>query len=130
MNTPYFSGDIKPARPGVYLRRHYDGVNGYDSFYSKWNGKHWLLNSPNFETASNVNSLGVSAWQNIPWCGEYKLTDWEYGAPEHVGWYLTKYYIGGVAETMLWWNGSHWLNEEDGILMWIQTLSYKGLVLE
>lgn len=45
--TPWFRGDVKPARPGVYQRRW-----GTDSLYAKWDGRNWFMSCQTPEIAA------------------------------------------------------------------------------
>jgi hypothetical protein len=64
--TPWFTGDVKPVRPGVYQRR---GVNGR-VYYSRWPGDNWLFGL--WYTPSDASHLFLhraSMHQALPWRG-------------------------------------------------------------
>lgn len=67
--TPWFQGDVKPARVGVYTRDDSDTDcdNGLPA-YSHWNGSRWghLCGSKDI-AQRNVDY--VSAYQSLPWRG-------------------------------------------------------------
>lgn len=60
--TPWFPGDVKPARKGVYER---DFPNG--SLYSRWNGRHWIFGYYAVEHAAT--RVGKSLYQTKRWRG-------------------------------------------------------------
>jgi hypothetical protein len=61
--TPWFSGDVRPARKGVYERMGQIGVR-----YSHWNGAFWGLTLPTPEWAlQNRNS--PSHHHHLRWRG-------------------------------------------------------------
>lgn len=62
--TPWFSGRIKPVRPGVYQRK---GLNGTTQ-WSKWDGRQWLINCVKKENAAKAK---VSSFYQtgLPWRG-------------------------------------------------------------
>jgi hypothetical protein len=68
--TPWFSGDQKPVRVGVYRRNIFG--KGIAS-YSYWNGKFWGLYSPMPDVASSLSWKNFrSKVQNLPWRGVMK----------------------------------------------------------
>lgn len=60
--TPWFSGDVKPARSGVYVRD-----LGFAVLYAMWNDAAWLDGRRSAEDTRYVTT--VSAYQNAPWRG-------------------------------------------------------------
>lgn len=66
--TPWFPGDVKPVREGVYERFWCEGDSPN---YSYWNGSSWglLTDTP---TQARRNMRHVSAWQDMPWRGVEK----------------------------------------------------------
>ena len=64
--TGWYEGTQKPAYIGVY-ERVFGSVSYTLYLYSKWDGKEWLINSGDVDTA-NIQRLG-SLSQNIPWRG-------------------------------------------------------------
>lgn len=63
--TPWFPGSVKPARPGVYIRRMYFGRN---ILYSRWSKGYWHLASPTIEGADAMPNH--SPYQSeCEWCG-------------------------------------------------------------
>lgn len=67
--TRWYEGTQRPAYIGVYERM-FSSVSYTVYFYSKWDGKEWLINSGDVDTA-NIQRLG-SLSQNIPWRGLVK----------------------------------------------------------
>lgn len=66
--TPWYPGDVKPVREGVYERRRI-GVG--TPYYSYWNGRWWglLCITP---TTARHNSRHTSIVQNREWRGVKK----------------------------------------------------------
>ena len=65
--TPWFSGDVKPVREGVYERQY----NEDGSQYCYWNGKFWGLYATIPKIAVWLQNSS-SADQNLPWRGVEK----------------------------------------------------------
>ena len=65
--TPWFTGDQKPARVGSYERQYKSGI----VFYSWWDGMRFGLgmSSP---AQSFGGSVMPSTDQNLPWRGIFK----------------------------------------------------------
>ncbi len=61
--TSWFPGDLKPVRPGVYMRKMPWGGYGY----SQWDGSRWYVCAENVAAATCVTK--VSATQDAPWKG-------------------------------------------------------------
>ena len=61
--TPWFGGDVKPVRAGVYERKIPDSGTAYWNF----DGRHW--NYGGDSTPTNVGSIGLAFNQNMPWRG-------------------------------------------------------------
>ena len=70
--TPWYHGDVKPVRVGVY-QRDYSGTSiGHSrSHYCYWNGKFWGLYATNPKIAAWLQNSS-SADQNLPWRGVAK----------------------------------------------------------
>jgi hypothetical protein len=62
--TPWFSGKVKPARPGVYQRNTWG--NKHNPTYSLWNGRYWGFSS---RTPEGAVRREASNLQNKPWRG-------------------------------------------------------------
>jgi hypothetical protein len=63
--TPWFDGDVKPARVGVYERRY---PNPNPNRYSYWNGLWWMFSGATIEGAASVERT-VSTCQDAAWRG-------------------------------------------------------------
>lgn len=64
--TPWFRGDEKPERPGVYQRRYGDG----DTDYSLWDGWHWMCSMATPAEAAAVRAKSVcNGKAALPWRG-------------------------------------------------------------
>ena len=61
--TPWFPGNVKPSRPGVYERKF--GQLGLR--FSKFDGNVWLSPAPFVEMAER--STSISGYQSDPWRG-------------------------------------------------------------
>ncbi|QIM51581.1 hypothetical protein [Hydrogenophaga crocea] len=61
--TPWFPGETKPVRIGVYERLGNDGRTAR----SKWDGEYWLGGARTTDEAASVTSRAL--WQNLPWRG-------------------------------------------------------------
>jgi len=60
--TPWFPGDVRPARPGVYQRQSRD--------YSYWDGRHWHAERPDMKTAYMLgDSNPAPILQSVSWRG-------------------------------------------------------------
>lgn len=65
--TPWFPGSVKPFHVGVYeTRREQNDC----SFFSKWDGKQWLIDCRMPEQAKSKR--GRSAFQDREWRGVLK----------------------------------------------------------
>lgn len=60
--TPWFSGDVKPARKGVYLRKYMAG-----DAYSRWDGKAWMRGSWEHDLAKKMCAFSLN--QHLQWRG-------------------------------------------------------------
>jgi hypothetical protein len=49
--TPWFPGSVKPTRKGVYERK---ATHEQWFVYSRWDGKHWHLNSLSLKAANQA----------------------------------------------------------------------------
>lgn len=68
--TPWFPGDVKPARPGVYERCYAQDMPGEMQpmkCYCYWNGKQWMTYESTPEAAAR--EVVVSDWQHEWWRG-------------------------------------------------------------
>jgi hypothetical protein len=64
--TPWYPGDVKPHRKGVYERQ----CPEPDDRYSYWNGEFWAPSDSTIDGAMDpfwIDSL--SDWQTVPWRG-------------------------------------------------------------
>lgn len=61
--TPWFDGGIRPARMGVYERKHGDGV-----MYSYWDGGRWCYSMYTAAGTLQYRHL-MSKQQELPWRG-------------------------------------------------------------
>lgn len=65
--TPWFPGNVKPVRKGVYER---DWLDGGPQWFSYWDGKNWCFGDETAEGAKYAaNMLHTSAHTNFPWRG-------------------------------------------------------------
>lgn len=62
--TPWFPGDVKPVRDGVYERR--SNIDGM-AYFSLYRGGDWWQMTSSFFTS--VNSKFRSDRQSLPWRG-------------------------------------------------------------
>jgi hypothetical protein len=65
--TPWFDGEIKPVRVGVYQRKWDDGSIGY----AKWHGEHW---GPSYDVTNplavqQADRSGFGFQTLMPWRG-------------------------------------------------------------
>ena len=67
--TPWFPGDVKPVREGVYERDYINASPG--KFYCYWNGKFWGLYGTNPKISMWYQDK-PSTEQNLPWRGVVK----------------------------------------------------------
>lgn len=65
--TPWFPGDVTPARRGVYLRVINFGTGAQERF-SYWDGKQWGGYSTTAEAALESKDYR-SGYQKVKWCG-------------------------------------------------------------
>lgn len=65
--TPWFSGEVKPARPGVYQRLYPFGAVAY----SRWNGQNWMLpmQEPFAAEAERIHAVCQSHVEGPKWRG-------------------------------------------------------------
>jgi hypothetical protein len=59
--TPWYPGDVKPVRVGVYERKSHTGT------FSYWDGKRWGMGAHFARQAANDRD--PSAFQREPWRG-------------------------------------------------------------
>lgn len=64
--TPWFPGNVKPARPGVYQQ--YSGT-GKELGYQFWDGSHWHLWFETADQAAANREVASFALQEDPWRG-------------------------------------------------------------
>lgn len=64
--TPWFTGDQKPVRVGVYQRK-----QGESSHYSYWCGDPWGASAHDMMSAKAYSPY-ASLSQNLPWRGVMK----------------------------------------------------------
>ena len=62
--TPWFTGQTKPSRTGVYQRDAFSSLYTY----SYWNGKQWMWTGSTVKSAHNHNGM-PSSHQCEPWRG-------------------------------------------------------------
>lgn len=64
--TPWFNSTQKPARPGVYQRRH-----RHFGFYvfAYWTGEKWMLGAESPELAAKEQKLSVNQLTGFYWRG-------------------------------------------------------------
>jgi len=60
--TDWYSGDVKPVREGIYLRKVPAGER-----YAHWNGKSWAVSA---ETP-------MDAFYNMRWRSEFQYAPWK-----------------------------------------------------
>lgn len=73
--TPWFPGEVRPVRPGVYQRRiplakphgRAWSVERYLLVYARWNGKCWLAYGMTAKAAAQ--NRAVSSFRGCPWRG-------------------------------------------------------------
>lgn len=64
--TPWFPGDVKPVRPGVYQQL----SGNRDEFgYQRWDGRRWCLWCRKADDAARSRLVAASGFQNDPWRG-------------------------------------------------------------
>ena len=68
--TPWFPGDVKPVRVGVY-ERNYGNDRLRDCNYCHWNGKFWSIWATTQRGAVHLKN-NASRWQDLPWRGVEK----------------------------------------------------------
>lgn len=66
--TPWFPGDLKPVRVGVYERK-YDTTQ---TAYCHFDGQNWRFGTTSLHFASDAASKRLSNAQNLPWRGVMK----------------------------------------------------------
>lgn len=66
--TPWFSGDTKPVRPGVYERLFSNGC----SAYSRWNGSVWFRARSTPEDAASREIRQSPFQRTLKWRGVLK----------------------------------------------------------
>lgn len=62
--TPWFPGDVKPVRAGVYERQFQHGLTFP---YSRWNGSYWCMSDLNCDDAGCQHEPSSSQFE--PWRG-------------------------------------------------------------
>lgn len=61
--TPWFPGDVKPVRPGVYSRL----FRGRRPLYARWDGDKWM--GADLTTFKAEKMTCRSLWESLPWRG-------------------------------------------------------------
>jgi len=61
--TPWFSGDVQPVRPGVYLREW-----PHRALYAEWTGHQWMRSASTVRAATRQREVSMSLW-GIRWRG-------------------------------------------------------------
>lgn len=70
--TPWFPGDTKPTRRGVYQRQYTYGKTPSVQFCF-WNGKGWAMGEHTVEQAErHRDAFMVAPRQSLPWRGVLK----------------------------------------------------------
>lgn len=65
--TPWFPGNVKPLRKGVYER---DWLDDGPKWFSHWNGKTWRAGDDIAEVAASAENTNlISDHQKLPWRG-------------------------------------------------------------
>ncbi len=64
--TPWFPGDVKPARKGVYERK-YPHTTTLVATFCLWNGRRWFFGNGTLGDAGY--EVMPSAAQSLPWRG-------------------------------------------------------------
>jgi len=63
--TPWYPGDVKPVRPGIYQR-----LLGSSAFYACFTSKgYWTLGHVSLPEAIYLATVCPSGFQNRPWRG-------------------------------------------------------------
>jgi hypothetical protein len=65
--TPWFSGDEKPVREGVYERDYSDEQDGSFALFCRWNGWSWFCGYGTVHSA--LCTSAVAPCQSFPWRG-------------------------------------------------------------
>jgi hypothetical protein len=63
--TPWFPGDVKPARAGVYERKY--GTFYEERGYSRWDGRHWYFRNSRINSAAIDPAISIN--QSRQWRG-------------------------------------------------------------
>ena len=70
LRTPWFSGDLKPVRPGVYERMFSTWTGRHDLVqFCYFDGSAWYMHGDTVEQALSRTLLGVTASQSLRWRG-------------------------------------------------------------
>lgn len=67
--TPWFPGESKPVREGVYQRMY--NKNPKDIRYCSWDGELWRVGYTDIESSANFRR-GFAHEQKLPWRGIHK----------------------------------------------------------
>lgn len=64
--TPWFPGNVKPVRAGIYQQ-----LSGFgkEIGYQRWDGKQWSVWCFSKEAAESTTSVAANFFQNDPWRG-------------------------------------------------------------
>lgn len=68
--TPWFPGESKPVRKGVYQRMY--NKNPKDIRYCFWDGQLWRVGYMNIEDSADWYCRGFAHDQKLPWRGIHK----------------------------------------------------------
>lgn len=60
--TPWFTGRVKPVRPGVYQRNF-----GYAVKFARWDGKRWFMSQ--YTPREAEEDTWPSGYSSLPWRG-------------------------------------------------------------
>jgi len=68
--TPWFDGNVKPVRVGVYMRRYHRGGGMEVTLFSFWDGIHWIMGAITPKDAMYKVQHGPAMQQFLCWCGK------------------------------------------------------------
>ena len=71
--TPWFTGDVKPVRVGLYQRQ---GTSRGCYLYSYWNGAYWCCMATDLSHAQELGRMNVqSMFKSLKWRGLTEPTE-------------------------------------------------------